>query len=127
MGRRSFAVSLALALLPANGMAQTAPANSKEIHQLYLDDQADRGVSLEGTQKKKATPDDVAANDSARRKRTHRLLEQGALRTGADFHDAAFIFQHATSQKTTCWPMCWQWQRLSRNYFPIPRASLDLL
>ena len=94
MGRRSFAVSLALALLLANGMAQTAPANSKEIHQLYLDDQADRGVSLEGTKKKKATPDDVAANDSARRKRTHRLLEQGALQTGADFHDAAFIFQH---------------------------------
>ena len=94
MGRRSFAVSLALALLIANGMAQTAPANSKEIHQLYLADQADRGVSLEGAKKKEITPDDVAANDSARRNLTHRLLEQGALQTGADFHDAAFIFQH---------------------------------
>lgn len=94
MGRRSFAVSLALALLIANGMAQTAPANSKEIHQLYLDDQADRGVSLEGAKKKEITPDDVAAYDAARRKRARRLLEQGALQTGADFHDAAFIFQH---------------------------------
>lgn len=94
MRRRSFAVPLALALLIANGTAQTAPANSKEIHQLYLDDQSDRGVLLEGAKKKAVTPDDVTANDSARRKRTHRLLEQGALQTGADFHDAAFIFQH---------------------------------
>ena len=36
----------------------------------------------------------VGREDEQRRRRTRALLEAGALKTGTDFHNAAFVFQH---------------------------------
>jgi hypothetical protein len=38
----------------------------------------------------------VAPQDAQRRSRTRELLDSGALRTGDDFYQAAYIFQHGT-------------------------------
>lgn len=92
--RQFVVVFLAIGLIAVNGSAQTAPSTSTEIHQLYLDDQADRGVVPAGTKPPEVTSEQMSAHDSVRRKRANQLLEQGVLKTGADFHDAAFIFQH---------------------------------
>ena len=87
--------SLALAaLVLGTGVlvhAQQAPAAEKaapSIHQLYEEDQKDR-----------MTPDidwsKVSVRDAERRKLARQILEAGALKTGQDFQDAAFIFQHS--------------------------------
>lgn len=60
------------------------------VHQLYLEDQRDRGVGA-GT----SLPwDQIEPHDKARRVRVHELLQSGQLKTADDFHDAAFIYQH---------------------------------
>lgn len=93
---RPFAVLLVLGLLVSGAAAQTKTSTKgmNEIHQLYLNDQAERGVVPPGTKAAEVTPEQMAENDAARRKRAHQLMEQGMLKTGEDFHDAAFIFQH---------------------------------
>lgn len=69
------------------GPAATVPTN---IHQLFLDDQAER--TGEGARPKYGP--DVSSRDAVRRVEARSLLEAGELRTAQDFHDAAFIFQH---------------------------------
>lgn len=64
---------------------KSLPAES-EVHKLVMDDQDDRIQDRPNT----------SANDAVRRKRVHELLNEGALRTGQDFSDAAIIFQHGT-------------------------------
>lgn len=69
------------------------PATSiatSEIHQLYVQDQKDRGVGGKAL----SSYDEMNANDEKRRERVHELLKSGALKSGEDFHDAAFIYQH---------------------------------
>jgi hypothetical protein len=66
-------------------------AQSTSIHELYLEDQADRGAA---PGRKSASPEQMAANDAERRRRAHQLLDAGRLKSASDFHDAAFIFQH---------------------------------
>jgi hypothetical protein len=60
------------------------------IHQLLLDDQAERKVR--GFAPKYGP--DVNSRDAMRRTEARKLLAAGDLRTAQDFHDAAFIFQH---------------------------------
>ncbi len=73
------------------GLERAAPASNPEIEQLYAGDQRDR----EGFEK--PTPQNwtpIAQRDAQRRRRAHKLLWAGALRTGEDYHRAAMIFQH---------------------------------
>lgn len=77
---------LCLALLAA--WAQKT-ANVPEIHRLFLEDQKDRENLTTQEQWEK-----VNVRDKQRRDRTRQLLDAGELKTGQDFHDAAFIFQH---------------------------------
>jgi hypothetical protein len=60
------------------------------IHQLFLDDQAERTVR--GFAPKYGP--DVNSRDAMRRAEAKSLLAAGELKTAQDFHDAAFIFQH---------------------------------
>lgn len=90
---RVFFVLMANILFAATGVAQNATAPDTEIHRLFLEDQRDRGDNR-NHEKFTVSVEQVIANDAARRKRVHELLEQGVLQTGADFHDAAFIYQH---------------------------------
>jgi hypothetical protein len=62
---------------------------SREVHEIYLEDQKDRGVGGE------SLPwDKIEQRDRVRRMRIHELLAAGPLQTAEDFHDAAFIYQH---------------------------------
>ncbi len=78
-----------LALLSASpALAAGSPATSNpEMVAIFKADQADRNTS----------PIDwktVGAADEKRRARTEQLLDAGSLKTGDDFYDAAFVFQH---------------------------------
>src|SRR5947209_7977186 len=64
---------------------KSSPAES-EIHKLVMKDQDDRIQDRPN----------MNANDAVRRKRVHQLLDEGGLRAGQDFSDAAIIFQHGT-------------------------------
>jgi hypothetical protein len=66
---------------------QQAPLN--EAHQLYLEDQKDRGVGGESLPWDKIEP-----RDRDRRARVHELLAAGKIQSAEDFHDAAFVYQH---------------------------------
>lgn len=70
--------------------AASAPAASP-LGQLVADDQADRKrqppISIE----------EIQQRDAVRRERAMALLSEGVLRTSRDYHDAALIFQHGTS------------------------------
>ncbi|HVN94528.1 MAG TPA: hypothetical protein VMT38_12575 [Terracidiphilus sp.] len=67
----------------------TVPTN---IHQLFVDDQAERNVR--GFTPKYAS--DVRSRDAVRRAEARKLLAAGELKSAQDFHDAAFIFQHGS-------------------------------
>jgi hypothetical protein len=67
--------------------AGAPPASNPEMAAIFQADQADRSVA----------PIDwkvVRPADEKRRERTGQLLDAGALQTGDDFYDAAFVFQH---------------------------------
>jgi hypothetical protein len=98
--KRSVGIPLFLACLlvvpkAASGQSTTPrqePSSSvpTNIHQLFLDDQAERAV---GGFAPKYGPD-VNSRDAMRRAEAKLLLAAGLLKTAQDFHDAAFIFQH---------------------------------
>jgi hypothetical protein len=95
MSRRVIAM-LANALLLSLCAAQKVSPSTSEIQQLLLGDQADRGAGPPSVAGKKriVSPEQLAANDRARRKRVRELLDQGVLQSGADFSAAAVIYQH---------------------------------
>jgi hypothetical protein len=79
--------AIGLAIL-ATAQQTSTPVN--EVHQLYAQDQADRGVGPA-----KSLPwEQIDPRDRSRRIRVHELLESNQLKTAEDFHDAAFIYQH---------------------------------
>lgn len=90
MRRQSVFLVAVAGLLAAAGVAlsrQAVPVST--IHELYTQDQQDRGVggpSLQGQQ--------MLQRDAARREQVHAMLEAGVLKSAEDFHDAAFIYQH---------------------------------
>jgi hypothetical protein len=76
-------------------MAPIAAQEIPEIHRLYIEDQQDRGaIPRNENSNRDVSPEQMEANDLARRKRVHELMAAGKLNTGPDFHDAAFIYQH---------------------------------
>ena len=64
--------------------------DSWPIHELFLQDQRDRGPTGNT-----GPSDQIALRDAKRLARAKELLQSGALVSGDDFHDAAFIFQHS--------------------------------
>jgi hypothetical protein len=83
---------LAQSSAPQRNPPVTVPAN---IHQLFIDDQAERTV---GGATPKYGPDGNS-RDAMRRAEATLLLEAGEFKTAQDFHDAAFIFQHGHSSQ----------------------------
>jgi hypothetical protein len=81
---------LAQSPAPQQNPSTTVPTN---IHQLFIDDQAERTVR--GAIFKYGP--DVNSRDAIRRVEAKLLLAAGELKTAQDFHDAAFIFQHGHS------------------------------
>jgi hypothetical protein len=68
---------------------QNPPKVSDAIHQLFVEDgeDASNGIS-------KFSEEQLTARGNARREKVRALLAAGELKTGEDFHEAAFIFQH---------------------------------
>ena len=67
--------------------ADLSGSNNSEMAAIFKADQADRSTQP-------IHWDVVRAADGKRRDRTKLLLDSGALRTGDDFYEAAFVFQH---------------------------------
>lgn len=85
------AASLAAAPSPA---PSEAPASDPEMKHIFDEDQADR--SGDPT---KINWRVVGPRDAARREATRRLLAEGRLRSGQDFLEAAFVFQHSSDAR----------------------------
>ena len=80
----------ALTAMGAAALAQDTNPQTN-IHELYLQDQRDRGVGGKAI----TNWQDRVKRDTARRDRVRELMASGALKSAMDFHDAAFIFQHS--------------------------------
>lgn len=86
-----FAIPLHL-FAQANGQTASTPKSpiSDNVHQLFLEDQNERGGSLPPP----TYGADTTARDTVRRTQVKALLAAGRIQTAQDFHDAAYIFQH---------------------------------
>lgn len=76
-------------------MPDPFPGSNPELKQLFAEDQGDR-MALGP----KSTQDDfrrLVARDLARRERVKALIAAKALKTGADFIGAGFVFQHGNT------------------------------
>jgi hypothetical protein len=73
-------------LLSVNASARETLADNSELASLRQQDQADRQGAIDWTQ--------VAPRDAARLARVKALIREGALRTGSDYENAAWVFQH---------------------------------
>jgi hypothetical protein len=96
------ALSLLLAAVaPASGHAQESNGKNKkaaappsEIHQMFIDDQAER----HGFSRKEHSQEDIqrmVERDEQRLKRTREIYYSGGLKTARDYFDASLIFQHS--------------------------------
>jgi hypothetical protein len=75
---------------------RSAEEHSAEMKRIFDEDQADREMNMAGM-----TPEQrldwfkkIGPRDARRRTQVLDLISRGALRTGQDFEEAAFIFQH---------------------------------
>lgn len=93
-----FVLPLALLIAPP-AVAQTAVSapDNAEIQALFVADQAARKAFKPGQIPDRAAAEKMTADDRVRREAARKLLDDGALRTGADFHAAAFLFQHGST------------------------------
>ncbi len=73
---------------------QNPPKVSDAIHQLFVEDGEDarNGIS-------KFSEEELTARGKARQTKVRALLAAGELKTGEDFHEAAFIFQHGNNSE----------------------------
>ena len=93
MLNRALFIAFVAFLSPAlRSVAQ--PADEKSVHELMLEDQADRQPP--GGDISKIDWQKVGSRDAARRNSIRTMLLKGELKTGSDFHDAALIFQHGS-------------------------------
>jgi hypothetical protein len=75
---------------------QQSDSKSSEIERLYNQDQSDRDFGPKVT----GSPEQwrkITLRDELRRKRVRELLQEGALKAGRDYRQAAFIFQHGST------------------------------
>jgi hypothetical protein len=80
------------------GMGQQDPPNrespTKTIHRLFVEDQADREPP--GGDMTKLDWGRINPRDQARRQQVRAMLQAGELKTGVEFREASFIFQHGS-------------------------------
>jgi len=87
-------ISVLLVSAPAFADPSTpapAPISNPEMRRIFDADQAERSGDTT-----KIDWSVLGPRDAERRKATRGLLTQGALHTGADFSEAAFVFQHGS-------------------------------
>ena len=72
---------------------QQSVRQSRSIKQVFEQDQQDR-EHLDYSKLSKEDWDKIRTRDAARREETKQLIASGAAKTGDDYRDAAFIFQH---------------------------------
>jgi hypothetical protein len=82
-----FAAVLSLLVAGPTFAADQTEASNSEMAAIFKADQADRSTYPINWKI-------VGLADEKRRERTRHLLDSGALRSGDDFYDAAFVFQH---------------------------------
>jgi hypothetical protein len=80
-------MATAMLMIPVFAVAQSPKAQT--VHQIFLEDQADRGVDAT-----KGAGLDLDQRDAQRRDKVRLMIDNNQLVTAQDFHDAAFIFQH---------------------------------
>jgi hypothetical protein len=73
-----------------------APKDSAEMRRIFDADQADRQVNIAAMTRQQLLDwlNKVGPRDAQRRKQVRDLMARGALQTGHDFDEAAFVFQH---------------------------------
>jgi hypothetical protein len=100
---RSTIVSISLFYVLMQGScihAQTAASEQSQfkvepsIHQMYLADESEVPASNPGGISP-ITGKEYNVREEARRRRIRAMLTKGEVRTGEDFRDASFIFQHS--------------------------------
>jgi hypothetical protein len=84
------AITLVAVTLPTFAQQPPSPAPEQTIQQLFEQDQKERtGDKIDWAI--------VGAHDKQRRELVRKMLEAGTLKSGQDFEQAAFIFQHGDS------------------------------
>jgi hypothetical protein len=78
----------------AEDAASSGKAPAKTMHELFVEDQADRDPP--GGDMSKLDWSKIGPRDEARQKQVRGMLESGELKTGTDFREASFIFQHGS-------------------------------
>jgi hypothetical protein len=80
----------------ASQYASGPEESSAEIKRIFAEDQADRQMNMAAmtSQQRLDWFNKIGPRDTHRRKQVMDLVSRGALNTGQDFEDAAFIFQH---------------------------------
>jgi hypothetical protein len=92
-------VSTTLALGRAQGGKENSNKDSapvSEIHQMFIDDQADR----HGFSRKEHSPEEIQKmvdRDAKRLKRTREIYYSGGLKSARDYLDASLLFQHSST------------------------------
>ncbi|MDR6992546.1 hypothetical protein [Luteimonas sp. 3794] len=91
--RTSLLILLLSCLLGAIAPLQAQGADNPELAALYRDDQQARAdaANIDWSV--------VLREDAARRARVLALMREGAMRTAADHHHAAMVFQHGAGQE----------------------------
>jgi len=84
-----FFVACIVAAQMATGKTQNPPKASDAIYKVFVEDGEDARNGLS-----KFSEDELTARAKARDAKVRALLAAGELKTGEDFHEAAFIFQH---------------------------------
>lgn len=74
-------------VLKTPSLEESQSPDNQELAEIYRQDQADR-------QTENIDWSIVSENDRKREARIYELIEEGALKTSNDFHNAAMIFQH---------------------------------
>src|SRR3954453_22561034 len=94
---RSIQITAAMAAVVVCFAQHPGPAgkaSAKTLHELFVEDQADREAP--GGDMSKLDWSKIGPRDEARRSQVLAMLDSGLLRTGTDFREASFIFQHGS-------------------------------
>lgn len=70
---------------------EAGDVDSQLMKRLFHEDQADRNLSMDSSQEERNR---VNERDAQRRTQVMEMISRGELHTGADFEEAAVIFQH---------------------------------
>ncbi|MCA0368971.1 MAG: hypothetical protein LCH57_13080 [Proteobacteria bacterium] len=76
---------------------ETPPQDNAEMAAIFAADQAIRQNVPLAQYQDRAFVERMVAEDAARRAQTRTLLDAGALKTGEDYRNAAFVFQHGST------------------------------